>query len=163
MTISKNGQVLRTPKTMAIYWGSGWNDPDTAGDIITGMDSFFTGLSGSHFAEIASEYGDQQRFDLIAVDLSRSRPRLHRAAGGRAVQQRGGGRGVQGRQQHAGSERGVFRLHVDASDVAGHMRDPGVGHVRRAAVADPGGLYAVHDGHGPAVPGRRSIRATTAA
>jgi len=59
MTIGKNGQVLGTPKTMAIYWGSAWNDPGTAGDIITGMDSFFMGLSGSHFAEIASEYGDR--------------------------------------------------------------------------------------------------------
>jgi hypothetical protein len=59
MTIAKSGQVLRTPKTMAIYWGSGWNNPAVAGDIITGMDSFFTGISGSHFAELASEYGDR--------------------------------------------------------------------------------------------------------
>jgi hypothetical protein len=59
MTIAKSGQVIRTPKTMAIYWGSGWSNPSVAGDIITGMDSFFTGISGSHFAEIASEYGDR--------------------------------------------------------------------------------------------------------
>jgi hypothetical protein len=59
MTIAKAGQVIRNPKTMAIYWGSAWNNPATAGDIITGMDSFFTGLSDSHFAELASEYGDK--------------------------------------------------------------------------------------------------------
>lgn len=59
MTIAKSGQVIRMPKTKAIYWGSAWNSPATAGDIITGMDTFFEGLSGSHYAELASEYGDK--------------------------------------------------------------------------------------------------------
>ena len=59
MTISKSGAVLHDPTTTAIYWGSAWNDPDVAGDIITGLDTFFDGFSGSHFAGIASEYYDR--------------------------------------------------------------------------------------------------------
>lgn len=59
MTIAKTGQVIHNPKSRAIFWGGDWNNPVVAGDIITGMDSFFTGISGSHFAELASEYGDR--------------------------------------------------------------------------------------------------------
>jgi hypothetical protein len=59
MAISKTGQVLRTHSTTAIFWGGAWYDTGVAGDLITGLDSFFIGFSGSHFAAILTEYYDR--------------------------------------------------------------------------------------------------------
>src|SRR5579862_9829864 len=55
MTISRSGEVLHTPDTAAIYWGNEWNDATFAGDIVTGMDTFFAGFGGSDLAAIATE------------------------------------------------------------------------------------------------------------
>ena len=49
---SHGGTVLTSNKTMAIFWGV-WTNP---GDIITGIDSFFSGWGGSHMAGDSTEY-----------------------------------------------------------------------------------------------------------
>jgi hypothetical protein len=46
------GNVLVANKTMAIFWGS-WGSP---GDIISGIDSFFSGWGGSGMAGDSTEY-----------------------------------------------------------------------------------------------------------
>jgi hypothetical protein len=58
MTLARTGQVLQTHSTKAIFWGSAWADPAFAGDVITGMDTFFRGFGGSRFARILTEYTD---------------------------------------------------------------------------------------------------------
>src|SRR5689334_3685004 len=50
-----NGRVLRTNKTMAIFWGNAWNDSAFAGDKISGLDTFFGGWSGSQIAKASTE------------------------------------------------------------------------------------------------------------
>jgi hypothetical protein len=50
------GTVLTTNKTQAIFWGSEWSDAAFAGDKITGLDSFFEGFGGSHYAGTSTEY-----------------------------------------------------------------------------------------------------------
>jgi hypothetical protein len=59
MTIASNGQVLHTHSTTAIYWGQEWLDPTVAGDIISGMASFFEGFDGSRLAGVMTEYYDR--------------------------------------------------------------------------------------------------------
>lgn len=46
------GTVLTSNKTMAIFWGS-WGNP---GDIISGIDAFFSGWGGSGMAVDSTEY-----------------------------------------------------------------------------------------------------------
>lgn len=46
------GNILVTNKTKAIFWGA-WTNP---GDIITGVDTFFQGWSGSKMAGDSTEY-----------------------------------------------------------------------------------------------------------
>jgi hypothetical protein len=46
------GTVLTASKTEAIFWGN-WTSP---GDKITGLDSFFAGFGGSHYAGDSTEY-----------------------------------------------------------------------------------------------------------
>lgn len=58
MTLPRTGQVLQTHSTKAIFWGSAWNDATFVGDVISGMDTFFQGFGGSHFAQILTEYTD---------------------------------------------------------------------------------------------------------
>lgn len=50
------GGVLVQNKTMAIFWGSQWNTASFAGDKITGLDTFFSGIGNSRFATTATEY-----------------------------------------------------------------------------------------------------------
>jgi hypothetical protein len=57
MTLHK-GSVLKTSKTMAIFWGPQWTNASFAGDKITGLDSFFSGFGGSNFAGTTTEYYD---------------------------------------------------------------------------------------------------------
>ena len=52
------GNVLHADKTMAIFWGSEWSSASFAGDKISGLDSFFSGLGGSSFAGTSTEYSD---------------------------------------------------------------------------------------------------------
>ena len=48
------GTVLTTNTTHAIFWGSEW--ASSAGDKITGMDTFFAGFGGTNFAKTSTEY-----------------------------------------------------------------------------------------------------------
>jgi hypothetical protein len=50
------GNVLTTSKTASIFWGSNWNNASFAGDIITGLDQFYAGWSGSNYNAINTEY-----------------------------------------------------------------------------------------------------------
>jgi hypothetical protein len=52
------GGVLHGTKTQAIFWGSEWSSASFAGDKLTGLDSFFSGYSGSNFAGTVTEYYD---------------------------------------------------------------------------------------------------------
>jgi len=49
-----NGKIVTKPTIMAIFWGTSW-DPNT-GDEISGIDSFWSGWSGSHYANASTEY-----------------------------------------------------------------------------------------------------------
>jgi hypothetical protein len=51
-----NGTILLANKTEAIFWGSSWNNASFAGDIVTGIDSFFAGFGGSSYAGDSTEY-----------------------------------------------------------------------------------------------------------
>ncbi|MGZ3770935.1 MAG: hypothetical protein ACXVCP_15005 [Bdellovibrio sp.] len=53
-----NGSVLKTSSTALIFWGAPWSDPTFANDKITGLDSFFSGFSGSNYAKTSNEYYD---------------------------------------------------------------------------------------------------------
>src|SRR3569623_1530646 len=46
------GPVITASKTEAIFWGD-WTNP---GDKVTGLDSFFSGWSGSSVAKASTEY-----------------------------------------------------------------------------------------------------------
>jgi hypothetical protein len=46
------GTVLTASKTEAIFWGA-WSPTS---DIVTGLDTFFSGFGGSHYAADSSEY-----------------------------------------------------------------------------------------------------------
>ncbi len=69
------GSVLTTNKTMAVFWGSQWSATSFQGDKVTGLDSFFSGMSGSKIEGVASEYSGIQNssqylghtFDLSAA------------------------------------------------------------------------------------------------
>jgi hypothetical protein len=50
------GTVLTANKTEAIFWGSEWSSTAFAQDQITGLDSFFAGFGGSHYAGASTEY-----------------------------------------------------------------------------------------------------------
>ena len=48
-----NGQVMTNSTTHAIFWGTSW---DPVGDKITGMDAWYGGFGGSHYAATTTEY-----------------------------------------------------------------------------------------------------------
>jgi hypothetical protein len=50
------GTLLTANKTEAIFWGSQWSNASFAGDKISGLDSFFQGFGGSHYANSSTEY-----------------------------------------------------------------------------------------------------------
>jgi len=52
------GPVLHSSKAAAIFWGSQWQDPTFAGDKITGLGQFFSGMSGSQYSMTPTEYFD---------------------------------------------------------------------------------------------------------
>lgn len=52
------GQVLATVVTQAIFWGSNWGSTSFVGDKISGLDSWYTGISGSGYAGSLDEYSD---------------------------------------------------------------------------------------------------------
>ena len=53
------GKILPTVVTKAIFWGPSWANSTFVGDKITGLDSWYTGASGSNYAKTVDEYTDQ--------------------------------------------------------------------------------------------------------
>lgn len=56
------GAVYHSNSTMAIFWGPQWSDPTFAGDKIDGINSFFSGFSGSNYAYTGTEYYDSKGY-----------------------------------------------------------------------------------------------------
>jgi hypothetical protein len=54
--IYHGGKILTTTTTQAIFWGTSW--PSNTSDKISGIDSFYTGFSNSHYAVTSDEYTD---------------------------------------------------------------------------------------------------------
>lgn len=52
------GPVLAIPVTQAIFWGPSWGSSSFAGDKISGIDSWYQGLSASSYAGSLDEYSD---------------------------------------------------------------------------------------------------------
>lgn len=52
------GPILPTTTTQAIFWGLRWSDSSFVADKITGMDSWYEGISGSSYAGSVDEYTD---------------------------------------------------------------------------------------------------------
>jgi hypothetical protein len=50
------GKILTTAVTTAIFWGKSWGADAGANDKITGLDAFYTGYSGSNYAQTVNEY-----------------------------------------------------------------------------------------------------------
>ena len=50
------GKILPTVLTKAIYWGPSWANSSFVGDKISGLDSWYTGVSGSNYAKTVDEY-----------------------------------------------------------------------------------------------------------
>lgn len=50
------GKILTSTTVQAIFWGTGWGT--SAGDKITGIDSFYSGFGGSNYAKTTTEYKD---------------------------------------------------------------------------------------------------------
>src|SRR2546425_536037 len=52
------GKVLTSTVTESIFWGPSWANSSFAGDKITGLDSWYAGFGGSHYAVTNTEYTD---------------------------------------------------------------------------------------------------------
>ncbi len=50
------GKIMPTAVTKNIFWGPSWANSAFAGDKITGLDSWYTGYSGSHYSGTVTEY-----------------------------------------------------------------------------------------------------------
>ena len=50
------GPIMPTSVTKAIFWGPKWAGATFDGDKLSGLDSFYTGFSGSHYAITSDEY-----------------------------------------------------------------------------------------------------------
>ena len=54
--VDRGGPVLPVAKLQAIFWGQSWSNASFTQDKISGLDQFLSGLGGSSFQQIASEY-----------------------------------------------------------------------------------------------------------
>jgi hypothetical protein len=50
------GKIMPTVLSKAIYWGPSWASSTFVGDKITGLDSWYVGHDGSHYAATVDEY-----------------------------------------------------------------------------------------------------------
>lgn len=50
------GKIMTTAVMKAIFWGPSWSSATFAGDKITGLDTWYTGFSGSNYAKTVNEY-----------------------------------------------------------------------------------------------------------
>ena len=51
-----NGAIMTSTATEAIFWGTKWGNSGFVGDKITGLDSWYSGFGGSHYAATNTEY-----------------------------------------------------------------------------------------------------------
>jgi prepilin-type N-terminal cleavage/methylation domain-containing protein len=54
------GPIMTASVTKAIFWGTSW--ATYSGDKITGMDLWYSGFGGSHYAATCTEYSDSSNF-----------------------------------------------------------------------------------------------------
>jgi hypothetical protein len=52
------GPIMPTAATVAIFWGTRWSDATFTGDKVSGLDSFYTGMGLSKYANTCNEYTD---------------------------------------------------------------------------------------------------------
>jgi hypothetical protein len=71
------GKIMPTVNSTAIFWGPKWANSTFIGDKITGLDSWYTGHSGSNYAKTVDEYtgtngqvGAATTYDGYAIDTS---------------------------------------------------------------------------------------------
>jgi hypothetical protein len=50
------GKIMPTVVSKAIFWGPSWSNSTFVGDKISGLDSWYTGHSGSNYAKTVDEY-----------------------------------------------------------------------------------------------------------
>ncbi len=50
------GKIMPTYSATSIFWGSSWSNATSAGDKITGVDSWYAGHSNSNYARTSDEY-----------------------------------------------------------------------------------------------------------
>lgn len=51
-----NGQIMPTAASTVILWGPRWTDSNFINDKISGLDNWYVGFSGSHYAATSDEY-----------------------------------------------------------------------------------------------------------
>jgi hypothetical protein len=51
-----NGAIMNDVAVTSIFWGKSWASSSFIGDKMTGLDSFYTGYNGSHYAGTCTEY-----------------------------------------------------------------------------------------------------------
>ena len=50
------GKIMPTAVTQTIFWGPKWSNSTFISDKISGLDSWYTGFSNSHYAQTSDEY-----------------------------------------------------------------------------------------------------------
>jgi hypothetical protein len=56
--IYHGGPILKTTSAGAIFWGPSWANSTFVGDKITGIDSWYQGVTASTYARTSDEYTD---------------------------------------------------------------------------------------------------------
>jgi hypothetical protein len=56
LMVNHGGPIMTTFVTQAIFWGPSWSTAAFAGDKMTGLDTFYSGYSGSNYANASNEY-----------------------------------------------------------------------------------------------------------
>ena len=54
--IAHGGPIMPSATVTAIFWGTSWSNSGFVGDKISGLGSFYTGMSGSGYAGTSDEY-----------------------------------------------------------------------------------------------------------
>src|SRR5260370_443534 len=51
-----SGDIMPTAVTESIFWGASWGNASFVGDKISGLDAWYSGMSGSNYAKTVDEY-----------------------------------------------------------------------------------------------------------
>jgi hypothetical protein len=65
------GPVMHSTTVVPVYWGSSWTNTSFAGDKITGLDTFYSGVGGTSYARTNGEYYDLSG-NVNTADISKS-------------------------------------------------------------------------------------------